>query len=173
MSEWKNIGDMSPEGAVVVRDMTINAASGDFSAEAVVVTSETHVGGDECRFLIRQGDVFLSAENMKDALAVVGETPESVRDMPEGDRLVRVADAALAFGGIDHVSAEILVQIGPDEPYDQPRKFPGEIMIYDTGSSLWQIMRENLDGFDFHGTKDHDKAVLLEVREDSPEPGLG
>lgn len=55
MSEWKNIGDMDPEGAVVVRDMTINAASGDFSAEAVVVTSETHVGGDECRFLIRQG----------------------------------------------------------------------------------------------------------------------
>lgn len=158
---WINIGDMSPKsGALVVRDAELD--DGDFRVEAVETTSETSVGGDESVILLRQGEIFLQARDFASALEAVGATlKDGVISRPDhhGDLahfgidsdegLRELTHAAHAYSGIAEADITSLVRIGFPTPYDQDPRFDGEMTFYPEGTSLWSIMRLELDGFDY------------------------
>ena len=149
---WKNVGDVSPlNGILLYRAPEIS--DGDFTAEAIETISETNMGGDECRFLVRAGTVHLSAANFSSALATVGAKLE-------GDMIIRAGHhdgeerlpisseeglrelliAAHGLGGIDNVDIETLVQIGEDSAYDLPKKFGEDPTIYSGDANLWAVV---------------------------------
>jgi hypothetical protein len=164
MSGWKNIGDINPKsGTLLIRGGELDH-NGDFSIEMVDVTPESDIGGDDSRFMLRSGTGFLVARDFQSALEMIDAAidPESLQiSMPghHGDTIVNEAGsedwittmalATHAFGGIDNIDIQTLVQIGKDEAYSRDRKFKGDIYVYYTGSNLWAIMRDTLDGFDF------------------------
>ena len=155
---WTNVGDINPtSGALLFQDAEIEA-SGDFSAEAIESICETAVGGDEGRFLLRRGTVYLAARNFASALETVGaklEDGQIIRpdhhggetrfDMTSPEGLRELFQAAHAYGGIDVVDIEVFVQIGRDEPYDAPHKFGTDPVIFRKGTSLWAIMERELE----------------------------
>lgn len=155
---WTNVGDINPtSGALLFKDAKIEA-SGDFTAEAIESICESAVGGDEGRFLLRSGTVYLAARNFASALDTVGaklEQGQIIRpdhhggemrfDLTSPDGLREMFQAAHAFGGIDVVDIEVFVQIGRDQPYDAPHKFGTDPVIFRSGTSLWTIMERELE----------------------------
>jgi len=177
---WKNLGDINPaSGTFLIRNPTINSR-GDFEAEAVDVTPESNVGGDDRRFLIRQGNLYLSRDNFSSAVEVLGQrisadgkvilTNDGEIELDSDDGLVELAHATMGYGGIDDVDISTLVQIGVDTPYSQDRKFTGDLVIYRSNASLWSVMERELDGFDYpHGKP---KASPIRVVEEPCESGM-
>jgi hypothetical protein len=173
--DWTDVGDANPKGGVLLfRNAQIDA-SGDFEAEAVEAICETNVGGDECRFLLRRGTVFLSSVNLVSALKTVGASifaTTIARQGAHGDGAsfevtseegLRVLfHAAHAYGGIDSVEIEALVQLGPDMASDLERKFEGDITLYNAGTSLWAILAEELELGDFEKSAGKPKPVRLQ-----------
>ena len=162
---WKNVGDINPrEGGKFVRNPEIGA-SGNFTAECIETINETTVGGDEKRILIRQGIVFLVEKNFQDALDTVGARlvgDEIVRPGHYGEEerfpisseegLIEMFHAAHAYGGIDDLDLQVVVQIGEDEVYDQEKRFGDEVTVYPYESSIWAIIERETNGFDMpHG----------------------
>ncbi len=157
---WKNIGDISAKsGTLLVRDAELD--DGGFRVDAIETICETTVGGDDSTFLIRQGEVFLKARDFASALDTVGAKLDGdmisrpdhhggietfAVDSDEG--LLELCHAAHAYGGIDDAGTS-LARIGFPTPYDQDPKFDGEITFYPEGTSLWAIMRLEMDGFDY------------------------
>lgn len=183
---WMNVGDVNPQqGTLIYQDPEIS--NGDFTAEAIETVNEQNVGGDESRFLIRRGTVYLAAENFASALETVGariEGDEIVRpDHHGGEERFQIRSeegmrelliAAHAYGGIDDVDVESFVQIGPDTPYDQPRKFTGDLFVYRAGSSPWSVIAQEAEvGDEFGPAEGVPKARLVrvvEAEEDAPSP---
>jgi hypothetical protein len=182
---WTNVGDVNPQqGALIYQDPEIS--NGDFTAEAIETVNEQAVGGDESRFLIRRGTVYLAEENFASALATVGarlEDEEIVRPDHNGgeerfpigseEGMRELLIAAHAFGGIDNVDIESLVQIDPYTPYDQPRKFTGDLCVYRAGSSPWSIIAQEAEVRDDFGPAEGvPKARLVRVVEAEEDPSL-
>jgi hypothetical protein len=173
--DWIDAGDVNPKsGALLFRDAKIDA-SGNFQAEAIESICETNVGGDECRFLLRRGTVFLSAENLVSALDTVGASifattitrpghhgDDESFDVASREGLREIFHAAHAYGGIDDVDIQALVQLGPDMASDLDRKFDGEITLYGAEASLWAIMAEELELGDFEKSAGKPKPVRLQ-----------
>lgn len=182
--DWKNYGDMDPrQGAFLVRNPSLDR-NGDFTAECIETVCENNVGGDESRFMIRQGNIFLSAKNFASALDVIGSkledgvivTPghygEDLFEKVNSEQgLAFLAGAAHAYAGIDDVEISALVQIGKDEVYDMDRKFEGDLNIYSKNSSLWAIMERELDGFTRPEGAGGAWFVRTVEQETSPSPG--
>ena len=183
---WMNVGDVNPQqGTLIYQDPEIS--NGDFTAEAIETVNERNVGGDESRFLIRRGTVYLAEENFASALETVGariEGDEIVRPDHHGgeerfpirseEGMRELLIAAHAYGGIDDVDIESFVQIGPDTPYDQPRKFTGDLFVYRAGSSPWSVIAQEAEvGDEFEPAEGVPKARLVrvvEAEEDAPSP---
>lgn len=180
--DWTNVGDINPRsGALLFQDPEIDA-SGDFRAEAIESICETDVGGDECRFLLRRGTVFLAAKNFASALDTVGAKIEAgvisrpghhadteVFDIASPDGLRELFQAAHAYGGIGDVDIESFVQIGKDSPYDQPHKLGTDPLVYPEGTSLWAIMADRLELGEFGPAQGKEPAVPY-AEEDAPSP---
>jgi len=174
---WTNIGDMSPkDGALVVRDAALD--DGDFRVEAVETISETNVGGDESVTLLRQGEIFLQERDFASALETVGATiKDGVISRPNhqgeldsfpvdsDEGLRELTHAAHAHSGIAEPEVTSLVRIGFPTPYDQDPKFDGEMTFYPEGTSLWAVMRLELEGFDYVAPDEsgQEKAVPYET----------
>lgn len=167
---WQNVGDINPSGALLFQDANIDA-SGDFCADAVQSICETAIGGDEKRFILRRGDVFLSAKNFSSALDTVGarlEGSQIIRPGHHGDDesfdisstegLRELFHAAHAFKGIEGPEYESFVQIGPDTEYDQPKKFGEDPIIYVEGTNLWAIIADRMEIPDLEEAHGHTVA---------------
>jgi hypothetical protein len=175
---WKNIGDISPKnGALLYRDPEITP-SGDFTAEAIETISETVMGGDECRILMRRGTVFLSAANLSSAFESAGarlDGTDLVRPGPDGDVLRmplssqegmgELFRAAHGFGGIDVLDIEAFVQIGEDSPYDLPRKLDLELTIYPGDANLWSVLAREMEVCDLTEAEGAPQAEPVDIDE--------
>jgi hypothetical protein len=162
---WQNMGDISPRaGTSLMRNPEIDV-NGDFTSEIVETISESTVGGDESRILIRQGEIFLAAKNFASALETVDAKIEGTLitrpnhnggtdtfEVTSDEGMTELFMAAKAFGSMDP-DIESLVKIGVETSYDQEQKFDGEVTVYPSNRSLWAIMRGELDGFDYRPEK--------------------
>lgn len=181
MSKWVNTGDINPRsGTAFMREPEIDTRG--FRAECIETVSESNVGGDEKRILIRQGDVFLSRQNFESALDTVGarlEGSEIVRpdnygndarfEIASEEGLRELFSAAHAYGGIEEDNLSALIQIGEDDPMDQDRRFPGDITVYPEGSSIWSIIENEASGFDYpHGKPP--VSPIGTIRDADPQP---
>lgn len=161
---WINLGDVSPEqGTVLMRNAEI--INGAFEAEIVESICETAIGGDETRFLLRSGALYLDDRNMASALQTIGAKIDGRKitleggsdvDMASDEGLITLFHAAQGSSNMD-VDCELLVKIGKAQAYDQDVKFDterhGEFLQVRAGTSLWSVMRNRLDGFDYHPPK--------------------
>lgn len=154
---WQNVGDINASGALLFIDAEVNAA-GDFSAEAVQSICETAIGGDEKRFILQRGEVYLAAKNFASALDVVGarlEDGQIVRpdhqgnderfDIASPEGLRELFHAAHAYKGIEGPEYDSFVQIGPDTEYDQPKRLNDNPVIYAEGTCLWAIIADRME----------------------------
>jgi hypothetical protein len=167
---WMNIGDLDPkQGTTVVTDMELD--DGDFTARAVEIIPETHVGGSDRVFLIKSGEMFLSAKNIASALETVGaRLSEGVIYRDNSDAvpldseqgLLELANAANAFGGIEDHDAP-LAGIGLPRNYDGDPKFDGEMTLFTSTTTLWSVLRAWVDGFDYAPEDDPVEAVELDT----------
>lgn len=174
---WQNMGDISPRaGTSLMRNPEIDV-NGDFTSEIVETVPESNIGGDESRFLIRQGTLFLAAKNFASALDTVGAAIDGMSitrpdhhggserfDLTSDEGLKELFMAAKAYGGIEP-DIETFVKIGVETAYDQEQKFEGDVTVYPSNRSLWSIMRRELDGFDYRPEK-----VTTETAVDSASP---
>lgn len=159
VTPWTNCGDIDPrQGAVFFRLGEARLDDRDFTVPALEVIPETHVGGSDKVFDLRQGTVHLARRDFADALATVGATLEDdtiVRDGHDGNEelivlsssegLRALAEAIHAYGGIQDVDASVLVSIGLPDHLDQTRKFTGETVYYPADASIWAVIRDRLD----------------------------
>jgi len=167
---WINIGDMDPkQGATCVTDMSIE--DGDFTARAVEIIPETHVGGSDRIFLIKSGEMFLSQKNFSSALATVGATLSDGYLFRDGiekialnseEGLVELANAANAYGGIEDHDAP-LAGIGLPRNYDADPRFDGELTLFPSTTTLWSVLRAWVDGFDYTPEEDPHDAIALDT----------
>ncbi|MCE6958761.1 hypothetical protein LAZ40_06830 [Cereibacter sphaeroides] len=181
---WQNLGDISPRsGTFLVRNPELDP-EGDFRAEGVQTVPERQVGGSDDVFLLRQGTIFLARRNFASALEAVGATLEGDRIRRPGqdgedqvfplqsvEGLRELCHAAFAYGGIEDPEIASLVRIGFPDPAEPSPKFDGEITVYPEKTSLWAVMRLELDGFD-HAPEAEPKAALPYDTEDGPYAGL-
>ncbi|MCW3784294.1 hypothetical protein [Defluviimonas salinarum] len=181
---WINLGDIDPKCGTVLMRAESAEFDGDFRADAAESVPETCVGGDDAVFLLRSGTVFLSGKNIPSALATVGARLEGdtiVRPGHHGDEerfpmtsaegLREIFRAAHAFGGIDGIDISSLVRIGLPGRMDREPRFDGEITFYPEKTSLWAIMRRELDGFDLAPEKAPVEATPIDT-DDGPYEGL-
>lgn len=176
---WINIGDINPKsGTTMVRDLELDD-SGDFSATAIEVTPESHVGGCEDVFLIRSGELFVSQKNLNSALKAVGARLEGEMILRPGQNglderfhlrseegLLELAQAANAYSGVEDHDAP-LVRLEVPSRYDPDPRFDGDLYLFSRETSLWAVIRNICDGFDYQPEDDPKKAVLLNTW-DSP-----
>lgn len=160
MGEWRNLGDLDPKhGAFMVRDARIE--NGAFHADTVVVIPETDVGGSDRVFDIGSGSLFLARENWASALETSGSRLEGDVILRPGlngqeDRLEpgtqeyldELSYATRSYCGPEY-EYSTLTGIGIPTHWDATSKFPGEVVLYPDGTSLWSIMKSVTDGFDY------------------------
>lgn len=158
MSIWINIGDMDPKyGTSLIRNPRVD--DDGFHADIVTIIPETDVGGSDRVFDITSGDLFLPKQMWASALKTIDtlETQDGFIQksadgglIPKGSDvwLLELAYAAKAFCGPENTNS-ILVGIGIPTFYDQESKFDGDVTLFPAGTSLWDIMRATVDGFDY------------------------
>lgn len=169
--EWTNVGDVNPrQGTTLFKLADAELNDGEFRVPAIQVIAEADSGGSEKVFKLQQGELFMSKDKFAPALAGVGatlhsrkgklwvatvgpagEAAETPLNSREGLRIL--ADAAIAYQGLDDIDCSALISIGLPDRMDQPRQFEGETTYYREGSSLWAIMRKELSWFMDYSSK--------------------
>mgnify|MGYP000459736890 CR=1 FL=1 len=180
---WVNYGDINPEeGALLLDTDTLEFdGNGDFGGTAVTSDCDSVQGGADHVFLLRMGDLFLARKDFKVALQACGARldgdtirrptgggDEEVLQLGTPDGNIALALAAHAYHGIDIVDIESIVSIGYPTAYDQEQKFEGETTFYERGTSLWDIMRDHMEGMDYIAPTEDPDAVTVPKPIDPP-----
>lgn len=178
---WLNIGDSDPErGTLLVRRNSLKFSSaGEVSAHCVEVTPETHVGGSDHVFLIREGSITLSGWDAGSALATIDARIEDRHlVMPDHDggemRLpidgeaaqLEMIRAAHAWGGLheDDLFFSRVVSTDLPRPDDPDIAGFGKVQAwYVDAPSFWAILRAELPHFDHAPEDDPAEAAPLDL----------
>ena len=158
--ESTELSDETEGGITLFSDGNIRNG-GDFQVRTILVTPESDFGGNEKVFLVEQGVFILKNAKIASALGAINAKrigQENLEFGPPDNRqciemntpaglqqLCRAAKAWTRPG----IEKEFLVQIGFPGPQDPEPQFPGTPIFYPGGVSIWAVLRDICDGFDY------------------------
>lgn len=183
---WKNIGDIDPKrGALLFSGAELERDG--LTASVIQTISESTVGGDPNRILMRRGQTWLRGGDFISALETVGARLEADGPGMENEYIVRpghhgederiplrsdagieeLFNAAYAFGGMSKINIERSVQIGEGD--NAPGVLTRSPTIYPEETDIWSILQRELRVSHLEQAEGRPEARPVSVEED-PSP---